>query len=147
MPSIDIRMFGDKELEKKLGRLADKKQISVVRSALRKEAKKSKDRIVSNISRLGLIDSGRMQAGYYSAKIKSTRSRSLIRIGVENPGREFLGIPPGSKFYYPYAVEFGHPGAKPMPFIRPAIDEHRNKSFHDIGSDIGKGIVRAAKKK
>jgi HK97 gp10 family phage protein len=145
--AVDISITGDKELTRKLHSLADKQQKSVVRSALRKEAKKAKDRIVSNIERLDLIDEGVMLQAFKQAKIKSGGNRNMIRIGPENPERSALGIASDDKYYYPYAVEFGHIGAGPKPFIRPAIDQHKSKSIHDIGQDIGKGIERQARKK
>lgn len=147
MPSIDIRAFGDKELEKQLGRIVEKTQKTIVAGALRKEATRAKKRIAANIVMLGLVKTGRMLAGYQTAKIRSTRvAKNLIRVGVENPVRAALGIDPQDKYYYPYAVEFGHARAEPKPFIRPAIDEHRPASFRAIGKDIGSGILRAAKR-
>lgn len=147
MPSIDIRAFGDKELEKQLGLIVDQAQKTIVSSALRKESTRAKKRIVSNIAALGLIKRGVLIAGYQAAKIRSTRvSRSLIRVGVENPTRAALGISADDPYYFPYAVEFGHARAEPKPFIRPAIDEHRPASFRAIGKDIGSGILRAAKR-
>lgn len=148
MPTVDIRAFGNKELEKKLGRLADKAQTKVVKAALRKESTRVKKRIVANIVRLDLIDEGMLLKGYQSAKTKTARSgKNFIRLGVENPTREALGIAPDDPYYYPYAVEFGHVGAEAKPYIRPAIDEHKDKSYKDIGDDIGKGIEREALKK
>jgi len=147
MPIVDIRAFGNKELEKKLGNVVDKTQKKIVRAALRKESTRVKKRIVANIVRLDLIDSGMLLNGYKSAKTKSASSgKNFIRLGVENPTREALGIAPDDPAYYPYAVEFGHVGAEAKPFIRPAIDEHKEKSFKDIGDDIGKGIEREALK-
>lgn len=147
MPIVDIRAFGNLELEKKLDRVVDKAQKTIVKSALRKESNRAKKRIVANIVRLDLIDSGMMLAGYQSAKTKVARSgKNFIRLGVENPTREALGIAPDDPYYYPYAVEYGQVGADAYPFIRPAIDEHKDQSYKSIGDDIGKGIEREALK-
>jgi HK97 gp10 family phage protein len=147
MPIVDIRAFGNRELEKKLGNVVDKAQKTIVKSALRKESNRVKKRIVANIARMDLIESGTLLAGYQSAKTKIARSgKNFIRLGVENPTREALGIAPDDPYYYPYAVEYGHVGAEEKPFIRPAIDEHKAQSYKSIGDDIGKGIEREALK-
>lgn len=147
MPSVDIRVFGNKELDRKLGKIADKTQKTIVRGALRKEAKKTQARIASNIQRLDLIDSGMMLQAFQATKIKSAARKGFIRVGPELPSREALGIDPGDKYYYPYAVEFGHVGADAKPFIRPAVDENKDESLRSIGTDIGKGIERQARKR
>lgn len=147
MPVVDISMTGDLELTKKLHKLPDRLQKKIVKAAFRKEARKIRQRIVDNIDRLDLIDTGDMRQAFRGAKVKSaTKSRRLIRIGTEFPTREELGIAPNDKNFYPAAVEYGHPGAAPKPFIRPAIDDHKDKSLRDIGNDIGAGIVKEALK-
>lgn len=144
--SVDISMLGNRELERKLQKLSNQVQKKVVRPALRKEAKRAKDRVVSNIQTKGLVKTGKMLSAFQGSKIKAASRKNFIRLGIENPTRQALGISPDDKFYYPYAVEFGHPGASPKPFIRPAIDDHKTKSISDIGRDIGSGIEREGRK-
>ncbi len=144
---VDISVLGQRELEKALGNIVAKTQKTIVRGALRKEAKRARSRVASYITRKGLVRTGRMLAGYQNAKIASaSRSRNLIRLGIVDPTRAELGIPANAKHYYPYALEYGKHGKGATPFIRPAIDNHKQKSFSDIGNDIGKGIERAASK-
>lgn len=145
MPSIDIRAFGNKELERQLGKIVDRTQKTIVSGALRKEARRVKKRIVANIVARGLVDTGTMLAAYEGASIRSGGgNRRFIRLGVENPTRAELGIQADDPYYYPYAVEFGHRLAEPKPFIRPAVQDHKAESFRAIGQDIGAGIIRAA---
>lgn len=147
MAKIDIRALGFPELEAQLSSIVDKAQKSIVATALRKESFRTRRRIVANILSQGLVRSGTMLKGYQAAKVRRTRAgRGLIRLGVENPTRDVLNIGPRDKFYYPYAVEFGHSGARPKPFIRPAVDEHKDASYKAIGNDIGIGIIRQAKR-
>lgn len=147
MAKIDISAIGFPELEKQLGQIVDRAQKTIVATSLRKEAYRARKRISANILARGLVRTGTMLKGYQTAKVKRTRAgRGLIRVGVENPTRDVLNIDPRDKFYYPYAVEFGHARAEPKPFIRPAIDEHKDASFRAIGNDIGSGIVRQAKR-
>lgn len=145
--AIDIRAIGFDHLEKKLHKLADKTQKKIVTAALRKEGTRVKRRIIANIKGKDLIKTGTMLTAFKGAKVKTDRSNSkFIRAGVENPTRAALGIDPKDPYYYPYAVEYGGGQGEPIPFIRPAVDEHKAQSLRDIGQDIGKGIEREAMK-
>ena len=143
---IDIRLTGDKELERKLHNLEEKTEKKIVRGAIRKAAVQAKNQIVQNIVGAGLVDSGVMLAAYKAAKIKSAGKPGLIRYGPENPPREALGIHAQDPYYYPYAVEFGHGNVRPHPFIRPAIDNHKNQIRAAIAQDIATGIMKEALK-
>ena len=146
--SVDIQILGDRELQRKLARLEDKAQKKIVQSALRKSAKRAKDRIIGNIQKLGLILTGQMLNAFKKMKIKSSsrKPRKLIRIGPEWPDRSELGISPDDKYFYPTAVEYGHGNVKAYPFVRPAIDEHTQAEHAKIAKDIGAGIIRESKK-
>lgn len=148
MSAVDISVLGDKQLERKLARLLAKTQKKIVRQAIRKEAKEAKKRVVGNIEKQDLVKTRVMLNAYRSAKIRtaSNKPRSVIRIGVENPKRDDLGISADDKYYYPYAVEFGHSGAKAYPFIRPAIDEHQAKSKRRVAAEIAAGIHRESRR-
>jgi HK97 gp10 family phage protein len=146
MPVVNLRATGFDALEKRLHRVADKVQKTIVRGALRKEAKRASGRIAANITRLDLIDSGGMLMAFERAAIASTSKKGFIRVGPKMPTREDLAIDADDPAYYPFAVEYGHVGAPAHPFIRPAIDEHKDQSYKDIGEDIGKGIEREALK-
>ena len=139
--SIDLEILGAPELQRAFNRIVDKTQKSIVRSALRKEAKRAKQRVVDNIRRFDLIDTGIMVAAFEGVKIKSAGNRRLIRIGPETPTRAALQIAPDDKHYYPYALEYGG-----YSFIRPAVDEHKRESYRILAIDIGTGIERAAKR-
>lgn len=146
--SINISMLGDKELEKKLTRLADKAQKKIVRKPIRDASKRAKKRIINNIHKENLIDKGNLLAAFSKAKIRSASSnpRKLIRIGVEMPDRSALGISDSAKGYYPTVLEYGSENSKARPYIRPAIDEHINKERIIIGKQIGTGIENEFKK-
>lgn len=144
--AVDISITGVPELQRALRMLADKTQKRIVSHALTKESKRTKQRVVENIVRLGLIDSGNLLSAFESAAIRSANKKSLIVKGIAIPTRAQLGISPNDPYFYPYAVEYGHKGAIPHPYIRPAIDNHKQQSIADIAQDIGSGIERAAKK-
>jgi HK97 gp10 family phage protein len=145
--NVDISILGDKDLERKLSRIADKGQRKVVRAAMRKAATRARKRIVQNIQREGLIDTGRMMQAFKKTKIASaSNNRNMIRIGPRLPTRSELGIDADAKGYYPTALEFGYALRPATPFIRPAIDDHKDDEIKAIGSDIGKGIEREVRR-
>lgn len=145
--SIDISIVGDKQLEKKLHRLVTAAQKKIVKGSLRKEAVRSRARIVRNIDREGLVDTGTMRQAFKKAKIVlASQSKNFIRLGPMMPTRAELNIPQDEKGYYPFSLEYGF-GVRPAtPFVRPAMDENKGESIAAIGSDIGKGIEREAMK-
>lgn len=153
-PIIDISMIGDKELERKLAKLATPaSQKRAVRPALRKSTKRLKAHVVANLS--GLVvqpDTGRWLRAAIAAKVKAIkRSRGEIGTAFAMPTREALGIAPGDESYYPASVEYGHPApgrehASAKAPIRQAVNSHAREELFRIGRDIGKGIEKEAKK-
>lgn len=148
MTAVNIGMIGDKALQRKLGRMVDRAQKKIVRSAIRKGAKRTHERIIQNIRRKDLIDSGDMLAAFQKTKIKSQsrKPRALIRIGPVWPERSDLGIHANDKYYYPMAVEFGHGNVPAKPFVRPAINDHKDDERRAIAGDIRTGIMAEARK-
>lgn len=145
--AVDIRVLGVPELEKELRRLEDKTQRKIVRQALRKSAKRTKDRIIDNLSGEKVqVRTGQLRQAFKDAPIRGTTRRGFTRVGVVFPERGALGIDAKDKHYYPTAVEYGHGTVPPHPFLRPAIDEHKQSEFDRIGKDIGKAIEREAGK-
>ncbi len=154
--AIDISLAGDKELLKQLANLGKPStQKKAVRPALRKSAKRIKPRVLANLSGSPVSPkTGRLLAAMAAEKIHAlTRSRGIIGAGFDLPNRESLGIDPSDKYFYPFAVEYGHvrgagkSAAPPHPFIRPAVDDNREQELNLIAADIGKGIIKQAAKK
>lgn len=144
---LDISVLGRKDLERALSRLESRTQKKVLRQALRKSAKRTQARVVDNLSgeKVGVI-TGQLREAFKKSKIRGATRRGTIRIGVEFPTRDALGIAADDPHYYPTAVEFGHGNVPPYPYMRPAVDEHRTKEIAEIGRDVGKGIEREAGK-
>lgn len=144
VPKVDISMFGDKELQRKLNRLGQRGATKVVRQALRKAAKRAKDRVVQNLSGAPVqVRTGTLRQAFQATKIAGKTSRGFIRLGVVVPDRAALGITDPNSFY-PYSVEYGHGNVPAHPYIRPAIDDHKSSEFAEIGRDIGRGIEKEA---
>lgn len=153
-PIVDISLLGDKELERKLAKLATPaSQKRAVRPALRNSNKRLKAHVVANLSGQVVKPlTGRWLRATTAAKVKAVkRSRQEIGTAFAMPTREELGIEPGDPFYYPFAVEYGHPApgrehASAKAPIRQAVNSHAREELFRIGKDIGKGIEKEAKK-
>lgn len=142
---FDLSLLGVKGMDRKLRRLEAKVQKSIVRKALRASAKRVRVYVVANLSGVKVnVDTGTLRDAFAKAKIRGTSRRGLIRIGLQYPERDDLGIPADSKYYYPTAVEYGHGDVRAYPYMRPAVDEHDTVERSLIGRDIGNGIKQAA---
>jgi hypothetical protein len=147
-PVVDISVFGNKALERDLASFPPGVQKKVVRPVLRRSLKRLKAHVVRNLSGHPVSpDSGRYLAAMIAAKPHALkRSRTRIGVAFDMPPRTELGIPPGYKWYYPAAVEYGHPRASAKAPIRRAVNAHTNEELGAMGRDIGRGIEREAKK-
>lgn len=125
---IDIRVFGDKELDRALGRLERRTQRKYVSRMFRIHLKTIRQRIVGFLSGDPVEpQTGTLRAAMQGAKTRaaSRRPRSLIRLGLVWPTRAELGIAPDAKGFYPAVLEYGREGVPPKPFMRPSIDNFR----------------------
>lgn len=152
-PVVGIAMLGDKELERKLARLATPaSQKRSIRPSLKKSAKRLKLRLIENLSgKIVTPRTGRWLRATQAAKVKAIkRARHRIGSGFSTPTREELGIPadtPGRRRgYYPYAVEYGTPTAPAFAPMRRAVNDNTLEEFRLIGTDVGKGITKEAMK-
>lgn len=147
-PVVDISVVGVKAVSAMLGKLPDAAQKKAVRFALRRSAKRLKGHIVTNLSGHPVAPrSGRLLAAMKRVKVQALkRSRTRVGVFVALPTREELGIAPDDPYYYPAAVEYGHSRAPAKRFIRNAVNDHEAEELRMIGTDIGKGIEREARR-
>ncbi len=154
-PIIDISLVGNKVLISALGKLGDRIQRKVVRQAMRKSAKRLNVAIIQNLSGIPVApDSGRWLVAQSAQKpVPGRRSRTGIVIGIPLPTKEMLGIPAKDKWYYPTAIEYGttksRGGRGPLPAFAPmrrAVNENTAKEHQRMGTEIGKGIEREARR-
>lgn len=131
--AIDITMFGDKELQRKLDRLPSKLQKRVVKGA----AKKAAEPILAAAKARAPVRTGRHRD---SMKITTKSGRKEIGAQIVTGTRKQLKIPADAKGYYPAAQEFG-----PHPHIRPALDAQRGAAIRIFGRELGPGIEREAR--
>lgn len=140
---VDIKLLGNKELEKQLAKLPEASQKKPVRSAMRKSNNRLKRAIVAAAP----VDTGTLKAALAATKVRSgRRSRSYLQSLWPLPKRELLGISADAKGYYPTSVEFGTSKRPPQSYIRATVNAMHDAEIGKIGNDIGKGIVREAKR-
>lgn len=148
-PVVDIRLLGDKALERKLAALATPaSQGRAIRPALKKSAKRLKEYLVVNLSgKVVTPRTGRWLRATIATKVRAIkRSRHQIGSGFPVPTREALGIDPKDPYYYPFAVEYGHIRAPAKAPIRLAVNENTSQELNRIGIGVGDGIEKEAMK-
>lgn len=144
---VDIKMLGDKELERQLAKLPEASQKKPVRSAMRGSNNRLKKAIVAAAP----VATGKLKAALVATKVKSgRRSRSYLQSIWPLPRRELLGIPQDTtekkQGYYPTAVEYGTKTCPPQSYVRATVNAMHDAEVAKISDDIGKGIIREAKR-
>ncbi|KKL84203.1 hypothetical protein LCGC14_1967130, partial [marine sediment metagenome] len=136
-PAVDISLLGDKELERKLARLATPAaQKKAIRPAMRKSTKRIRPRIVANVSGhpVGIV-SGELLAAMSTMPVRAIkRSRTIIGAVLELPEGKDIRIKINS-IEYGHVRGAGRTAAPPHPFIRPAVDSNRESELARIGVD------------
>lgn len=126
---MDVSLHGIGELQAQLARLSGRENRSAVSKAMRAGANIIKDRIAQLVP----VDSGNLKRGI---KVRSAKTRrGSVAFSILLPSRERLSIDHGDKYYYPIAVEYGHPApdrkhAQPISYIRRGYDETESAALH-----------------
>lgn len=150
--AVDISVLGDKALEKKLAKLEPKVQKRVMRKTLRASTKRLKIEVIQNLSGNPVHPLDRRGTGGWMQQQKLVpvkalkRSRGRMGYTLPFPTREALGISPDDPYFYPAAVEYGHPRAPAKAPIRTAVNSRTPTELAIIGREIGTGIEREAMK-
>lgn len=135
----EIHISGLRELNQFLETLPAKMQANVVRGSLRKgmsvvqPVAKANVNSISGLLAAGLKISTRSRGGTVTASLKATGKHAYIAPWVEFgtkahpiPKRDSIGtiLAIGGRFFR--SVE--HPGARPKPFMRPALDSQASNA-------------------
>ncbi len=141
-PIVDISIFGDKQLMRQMAKLEGAAQKRIVRKALRASSKRLKDATVAKVQSGFFKEATGTLAGALKATPVKPARRSRGRIGTmwAAPERSLLGIDPKDKYYYPWAVEYGHDNVPPKSFIRSTVNENERREFDQQRRDIVKGV-------
>lgn len=139
-PIVDIKLIGADVLVQQLGSFEPRVQKKVARSALRKSAKRTKERVVRTWMRHE--DTGTMADAMDATKVKAgKRSRSGIRFEWPLPIGEKKGYALG---HIHNSVEYGHGNVPAKAYTRRTVNQHMDEELRAIGHDIGDGIEREA---
>ncbi len=127
---INIDIFGDKELQRKLDALPGLVQSKLLKSSLKYGAEIVKARC----EELAPEDEGRLKTTFHIEPI--TRKRSGLGFKVFTGTREALGIDPKATGYYPTSQEFGSSRNPAQPYMRPAAEQSRDEILSLVESDL-----------
>lgn len=136
---INIELLGEPELQRKLDALDRKVQRKVVRKAIREGAKP----VLAAAKAKVPVDTGALKAGLKLRALK--RSRTGFGVYIRTPTRAELDIPDDDESYYPAVVEYGAEFSPPQPYMRPAMDENRDRATAKITEVLRTGINEATK--
>lgn len=123
---IDIRVIGDKELQRDMRKLPNAMQKKIARNALTKGA-----RLVGEAAQAEApTDTGKLAASMRVFAGRRSRSR-ISRHAVFGVGVDRL---------YSAAVELGTRLMDPLSFLRDAADQNAGQVIEMAGADIGKSV-------
>lgn len=149
---FELKLFGDKQLTKQLGRLPFALQQKILRKTFRDSLKRLKTEILINLSGREVQE----RTGRYvnamerqNPRISFTKDGAVLA-GMKMPTRPALGISDKGG-YYPAALEYGVKRG-PRQFdafapIRKAANARQDAELRRIGDEIGAGIAKEAAKK
>lgn len=142
--TFDISLLGDKDLARKFSKFERQHQRRLLSPVLRASAKRTKTRLVKNVSgRVLGVRTGKTKAAYRGARVKNGggRTKTRLTIGAVLPDREAFGIDSEAKYFYPFALEYGSKrGIKPRRQMRSAIDDFKIQELNTIARDLRKRI-------
>lgn len=143
-----MHVSGMTELGKVLQTFTLKLERNVIRGGLRQGANVVKEQVLVNVPVAEPSDRNRERYGGYAGALRdsvrvSTRSyRGKVSASVKAGGMKTKG---GADVYYANWVEYGtrphmngarghHPGARPKPFMRPALDTEAQRAVIAVGN-------------
>jgi len=152
--AVDISLVGDKRLERLLRILPATLQKKVVRQALRRASKP----VLRHVRTLAAsyhnpaTPSQNCKLLSRGLKVRSIkRTRRYVGVKIVPPPREYLGIPAGSRWYWPAHMELGfeHESGTPVAarsYLRKGTHEMRAKWLRLMQTEIRRGLFREARK-
>lgn len=141
----EVHIKGLKELQTFLDQLAPKMEANVVRGALRAGMKevladaKAGAAVSSGLLRDGLKISMRIKGGRVTASLRATGKHGYLAHWIEFGTAAHEIRPKGGKSLFiagAFSSVVNHPGAKPKPFMRPALDGRANDALIAAGNYI-----------
>lgn len=149
--ATQVQVKGLKELDKFLQQLPAKVEKNILRSALRaganvvKEEAKARVPVDSGLLRDGLKVSTRSRRGKVTATVKTTGKHGFIAGWLEfgTAAHKIVGKAGGMlSFLGKFAKGVEHPGTRPRPFMRPALDAAAQKAVIAAGEQIRRRLTK-----
>lgn len=144
-----IQVTGVDELLRKMQSLPRKLQGKILRPAVRSETKLVADKAKSLVpvdADGHQLPGGKHLRDTIKVRANPSRKRGEISLRVMTGTRQELGIPAGEKGYYPFALEYGSLAWQPIPFMRPAYEQTKDKVISSVRAKVLAGIEREASK-
>jgi len=144
---LDVTMLGDRELTRLFERLPEKAQRKIYSKSIRKTLRLINKAVHAAVP----VDTGNLKALMKRARITvRKKTRTIVSLGLKLPERSDLGLDDGKKdkMFWPAALEYGHNGVAPRPFIKTASDESwKSVAKNKLINELKNGIEAEAKKK
>lgn len=143
--ATDTHIKGLSQLQALLDQLPAKIEANIMRGALRAGARviqaeaKAKAPKKSGLLIKGIKVSGRLRQGVASATVKTTGKHAYLAPWLEFGTAAHKIVPKGGKVLMIGAVFVSgvdHPGAKPKPFMRPAVESKQTEAVLAVGAYV-----------
>jgi len=139
-----IVLTGDKELIRKMQRLAEKTQKRIVQKAMKKGAA----RVRKAAKRRVPVETGLLKKSLGSKVAR--RKRDKVVVGIIGPRTGFKKQMPDGSYRnpvrYAHLVELGTKRAGAKPFLRPAFEQERDGAVADIRKKLWEELRKEARK-
>lgn len=144
-----VHVKGLSELQEFLDKLPAKIEANIMRSALRaganvvKEEAKANVPVASGLLRNGLKVSTNSRRGVVTAKVKATGKHAYLARWVEYGTAAHKILPKESKSLFfggVFLQGIEHPGQRPKPFMRPALDSRAQAALVAVAEGIKKRL-------
>ncbi len=144
---IEVRVTGLADLQKLLDTLPAKFERNILRGALRAGMRpimqdaKANVPAKSGVLRKGLKISARVKGGKVISSLKATGKHGYIAYWLEYTGAKAHHIKGPLSFGGKVFSGVDHPGFKPRPFLRPALDNRAQDALIATGEYIKKRLA------
>jgi len=149
--ATNVHVKGLSELQAFLTALPAKMEANIMRSALRqganvvKDEAKAKAPVATGLLRDGLKVSTRSRRGVVTASVKATGKHAYIARWIEyGTAAHEIGTKDGGSLFFGgiFAEKVQHPGSRPKPFMRPALEGKSQDALIAVGEAIKKRLTK-----
>lgn len=137
---IDLKLLGDKALQRNIDKLTNAVQKKIVRKALRAEGKLLLADIKARILSIRVTGRHTDPLARLTKLRAIKRSRSRIGVQIVTPTRDELGIPKDAG-YWPAHMELGSSTGPATSYLRVVTNANKEIRLARIARGIGKGII------